>query len=49
MASPVPILFSTASPAAVEDLARNLNVLVLKKPITPGILTGAVKDLLKLS
>ncbi len=49
MASPAPILFSTASPAAVEDLARNLNVLVLKKPITPGILTGAVKDLLKLS
>jgi len=48
LASPVPILFSTASPAAVEDLAKNLNVLILKKPITPGILVGAVKDLLKL-
>jgi DNA-binding response OmpR family regulator len=48
LAAPTPILFSTASPGSVEDLARNLNVLVLKKPLTPGLLLGAVKDLLKL-
>jgi DNA-binding response OmpR family regulator len=48
LAAPTPILFSTATPGSVEDLAKNLNVLVLKKPITPGILVGAVKDLLKL-
>jgi len=47
--SPTPILFSTATPESVENLAKNLNVLVLKKPITPGILVGAVKDLLKIS
>lgn len=47
--SPAPILFSTAAPESVESLAKNLNVLVLKKPITPGILVGAVKDLLKIS
>jgi len=49
MAAATPILFSTASPASVEDLTKNLNVLVLKKPLTPGVLIGAVKDLLKLS
>ena len=49
LASPTPILFSTASPAAVEDLAKSPRVLVLKKPLTPGVLVGAVKDLLKLS
>jgi len=47
--SPVPILFSTATPESVESLAKNMNVLVLKKPVTPGILVGAVKDLLKIS
>lgn len=47
--SPVPILFSTASPEAVAHLEKNVNVLVLKKPLTPGILVGAVKDLLKLA
>lgn len=46
--SPVPIIFSTATPESVASLEKNLNVLVLKKPVTPGILTGAVKDLLKL-
>jgi len=48
LASPTPILFSTATPASVADLEKNLNVLVLKKPVTQGILVGAVKDLLKL-
>lgn len=49
LAAPTPILFSTATPAAVADLEKNLNVLVLKKPVTPGILVGAVKDLLKMT
>lgn len=49
LAAPTPILFSTASPDSVQDLAKNLNVLVLKKPVTPGILVGAIKDLLKLA
>ena len=48
LASPAPVLFSTATPASVEDLAKNLNVMILKKPVTPGVLTGAVRDLLKL-
>lgn len=47
--SPTPILFSTASPESVASLEKNLNVMVLKKPVTPGILVGAVKDLLKLT
>lgn len=49
MAAPAPILFCTAAPGAVADLEKNLNVLVLKKPVTPGILVGAVRDLLKLT
>lgn len=49
LASPTPILFSTARPDTVADLEKNLNVLVLKKPVTPGILVGAVKDMLKIS
>lgn len=49
LAAPAPILFSTASPASVADLEKNINVMVLKKPVTPGILVGAVRDLLKLT
>jgi CheY-like chemotaxis protein len=49
LASPAPILFSTGTPAAVEKLEKNANVLILKKPLTPGVLVGAVKDLLKLA
>ena len=49
LSAPTPILFSTASPASVDDLAKSPKVFVLKKPLTPGILVGAVKDLLKLS
>jgi DNA-binding response OmpR family regulator len=49
LAAPTPILFSTATPGAVADLEKNLNVLILKKPVTPGILVGAVRDLLKLT
>lgn len=49
LASATPILFSTASPGSVADLAKNLNVMVLKKPLTSAILVEAVKKLLKLS
>jgi DNA-binding response OmpR family regulator len=48
LAVPTPVLFSTATPSAVEKLEKNANVRILKKPLTPGILIGAVKDLLKL-
>ena len=48
LASATPILFSTASPDSVADLAKNLNVTVLTKPVTPAILLAAVKKLLKL-
>jgi DNA-binding response OmpR family regulator len=48
LAAPTPILFSTASPASVASLEKSLNVLVLKKPLTPHVLIGAVKDLLKM-
>ena len=49
LADPTPVLFATAVPASVSDLEKNLNVLVIKKPVTPGVLVGAVKDLLKIS
>ncbi len=49
LASTAPILFCTASPASVADLEKGLNVMVLKKPVTPGVLTGAVRDLLGLA
>lgn len=49
LASPTPILFSTATPEAVAELAKNKNVIVLRKPLTPGILVGAVKDLLQIA
>ena len=48
LASPVPVMFATARPEAVADLERVPGVLVLKKPLTPNVLVGAVKDLLKL-
>ena len=48
LASATPILFSTAAPDKVADLAKNLNVTVLTKPLTPAILLAAVKKLLKL-
>ncbi len=49
LASPAPVLFCTASPASVADLEKGPNVMVLKKPVTPGVLAGAVKDLLGLA
>jgi len=49
LASPVPIIFSTASPEAVISLEKNLNVVVLKKPLTPELLVETVKKLLKMT
>ncbi|HNW43529.1 MAG TPA: response regulator [Elusimicrobiales bacterium] len=49
LASPAPIIFSTGSPESVASLEKNLNVIVLRKPLTPAILLGAVKTLLKIA
>jgi hypothetical protein len=35
-------------PESGAGLANNLNVVVLKKPVTPGILIAAAKKLLKI-
>lgn len=43
-----PILFSTGMPEAVEGLTKNLNVLVLKKPVKPDEIIAAAKKLLKM-
>lgn len=48
-ASPTPILFSTGSPESVANLARNMNVSILKKPLTRELLVSTVKKLLKLA
>jgi len=48
LASPTPIIFSTGSPESVRALERNLNVVVLKKPVMPAILLETIKKLLKL-
>ncbi|OGS12075.1 MAG: hypothetical protein A2234_07205 [Elusimicrobia bacterium RIFOXYA2_FULL_58_8] len=48
LAAPAPIIFSTGSPESVADLEKNLNVTILKKPLTPELLLGAVKKLLKI-
>ena len=48
LASPAPIIFSTAFPETVTSLEKNLNVIVLKKPLIPWILVEAVRKLLKL-
>lgn len=49
LASPAPIIFSTGSPEAVASLEKNLNVVVLKKPLTAEMLVGAVRKLLKMA
>ena len=43
-----PIIFSTGSPESVAGFAKNLNILVLKKPVNPEMLIAAVKQLLKI-
>ena len=49
LASPAPVIFSTGSPESVAGLEKNLNVVILKKPLTPEILLGAVRTLLKIA
>lgn len=48
LASSTPIIFSTGSPESVMNLGKNLNVIILKKPLTPEILVQTVRQLLKL-
>ncbi|OGR44687.1 MAG: hypothetical protein A2X35_05105 [Elusimicrobia bacterium GWA2_61_42] len=43
-----PIIFSTGMPESVQNLARNLNVVVLKKPVSPELLIAETKKLLKM-
>ncbi|MDO8804738.1 MAG: response regulator [Elusimicrobiota bacterium] len=49
LASSTPILFSTGSPESVASLAKNINVTVLKKPLTRELLISAVKKLLQMA
>jgi DNA-binding response OmpR family regulator len=44
----VPIIFSTGSPENVAGLARNLNVIILKKPVNAAVMISAVNKLLKI-
>lgn len=46
--SATPIIFSTGSPESVAGLAKNFNVLVLKKPVNPAMLIEAAKKLLNI-
>jgi len=48
LASPAPIIFSTGSPESVAGLEKNLNVAILKKPLTSELLVGTVRKLLKM-
>jgi two-component system chemotaxis response regulator CheY len=43
-----PIIFSTGTPESVAGLAKNLNVVVLKKPVNPETLIDTAKKLLKM-
>ncbi len=47
--SATPVIFSTGSPENVADLAGNPGVLILKKPVSPEMLIGAAKKLLKMA
>ncbi|HBA59967.1 MAG TPA: hypothetical protein DCZ92_03940 [Elusimicrobia bacterium] len=49
LASPTPIIFSTGNTESVQALERNLNVVVLKKPLVPATIVEAIRKLLKLS
>jgi two-component system response regulator VicR len=41
-----PIIFSTGSPESVANLAVNLNVAILKKPVNPELLIETTRKLL---
>jgi len=44
----IPIIFSTAFPERVENLKKNFNVVILKKPVIAETLIGEAKKLLKM-
>lgn len=46
--APTPIIFATGVPESVANLAKNLNVIVLKKPVSPELLVSSAKKLLKI-
>jgi DNA-binding response OmpR family regulator len=48
MMNATPIIFSTGKPQSVAALEKNLNVLILPKPVNPEVLIEAIKKLLKL-
>ena len=43
-----PIIFSTGSPDSVSGLAKNFNVVVLKKPVNPELLVDTARKLLNM-
>jgi len=46
--SATPVIFSTGAPESVAGMAKNLNVIVLKKPVNPAMLIDAAKKLLNM-
>jgi DNA-binding response OmpR family regulator len=48
MLSTTPIIFATGTPESVQGEARASAVAVLKKPLTPQVLIGEIKRLLKM-
>ena len=44
-----PIIFSTGVPERVENLGKNFNVSILKKPVNPEALIKEAKKLLKMT
>jgi hypothetical protein len=41
-----PIIFSTGSPESVSSLAKNFNLVILKKPVNPELLIDTTRKLL---
>ncbi|PIU19476.1 MAG: hypothetical protein COT18_07310 [Elusimicrobia bacterium CG08_land_8_20_14_0_20_59_10] len=46
LAAPTPIIFSTGSPKEVQALEKNMNVVVLKKPLVPATILEAIRKML---
>lgn len=46
LAAPTPIIFSTGSPEEVQALEKNMNVVVLKKPLVPATILEAIRKML---
>lgn len=47
--NPTPIIFSTGMPENVQNLAKNHNVTILKKPVNPETLVAEAKKILKIT